>query len=399
MKFLRKILPAVTTLAVAGGLFFGFSGVANAACQFQYSATNFQTSTTPVFNSICGVPTQFNSTSGAYAFGDETDFVRIRPDTSGDVTSNKNNPKLVGDTLTSACTDGSKYDILTYIHNDASQDFNNNGSGSAVAHNVKLAMTANGIGTTGDNFKFTSAITADAPAVGATDSAVLDCNGHQVKLTLVPRSVHYNTSFDTSTNWTAIGDNAVNGTTAIGSPNWGSGIQWGCWDYLTAVVYQVTVSEIPQKPQVTATCDLFTIAAADDRTVKVTGFKYTAKNTTFKDAVIQWDAKNNPGLKTPAITDASKVVGQTNQYGADGTYLVQAIVDFTNPDSTVTDTNHCAVEVTFSSQPPKVTPPPSTPPKQLVNTGAGSVVGLFAAAAAAGSVFYRWMLGRKLTNS
>jgi hypothetical protein len=186
-------------------------------------------------------------------------------------------------------------------------------------------------------------------------------------------------------------DSAVNGVTALGNPTFGSGDIWGCWDYRTVVVYQVTVSELP--PQVTATCDLFNIAAADDRTVKVTAFNYTAKNTTFKDATILWDANNTNGAQT-VVSDPSKVVGQTYQYGADGTYLVQATLHFTNPDRSVTDPG-CAVQVTFSSQPPQVT---KKPPQQLVNTGAGSVVGLFAAMTVAGSAFYRWMLGRKLTD-
>ncbi len=52
---------------------------------------------------------------------------------------------------------------------------------------------------------------------------------------------------------------------------------------------------------------------------------------------------------------------------------------------------------------PPVTPPTTTPgtpaaPTQLVNTGAGSVIGIFAAATAAGYAFYKFILGRKLSR-
>jgi|SRR5579884_1808001 len=54
---------------------------------------------------------------------------------------------------------------------------------------------------------------------------------------------------------------------------------------------------------------------------------------------------------------------------------------------------------------PPVTPPstpatPSTPaaPTQLVNTGPGSAIGLFAAATAAGAFAYRWITARRLSR-
>ena len=48
---------------------------------------------------------------------------------------------------------------------------------------------------------------------------------------------------------------------------------------------------------------------------------------------------------------------------------------------------------------PTPTPTPSTPaPTVLVNTGAGSVIGLFAATSVAGAAAYRWILGRRLSR-
>ncbi len=65
----------------------------------------------------------------------------------------------------------------------------------------------------------------------------------------------------------------------------------------------------------------------------------------------------------------------------------------------------CATQVTYSpNQPPVVTPPTtitpasSVTPSELPNTGAGSVVGMFAAVTAAGAAGYRFVLGRRLSR-
>lgn len=50
---------------------------------------------------------------------------------------------------------------------------------------------------------------------------------------------------------------------------------------------------------------------------------------------------------------------------------------------------------------PPVTPPvtpPATPPTQLVNTGAGDVIGIFAATAILGAFAHRWFLSRRLAR-
>lgn len=63
------------------------------------------------------------------------------------------------------------------------------------------------------------------------------------------------------------------------------------------------------------------------------------------------------------------------------------------------------VKVSVPSTPkPPVTPPttttttPTPQPTALVNTGAGSVIGIFAAATAAGAAAYRFVLGRRLSR-
>lgn len=62
------------------------------------------------------------------------------------------------------------------------------------------------------------------------------------------------------------------------------------------------------------------------------------------------------------------------------------------------------VKVNMPTTPPTTPPvtPPKTPtpaaPTKLVNTGAGSVIGIFAAATAAGAAAYRFVLGRRLSR-
>jgi|GEM_PF-555948 len=412
MKNFKKIVATGLVTAVTFGLsMLGTALVsANPAC-FQYDPSgNFTTSNTPVFNNICGDTTQLNSTDGPYAFGNESNFVRIRPDTSGDVTSNRNNPALTNQ-VTSACTDGSKFDVWTYVHNDAQASANDNGAGTAVAHNVQLALAAAGVGTeTGDNggtFTFGSTVSA-SNAETVTDTASLVCNGHKVKLTLVPSSVHYTLNVANPT-YAGLPDSAVNGTTALGNPTFGSGNVWGCWDFRTVVVYQVVVQTVTVQPEITATCDFFTILANSDRKVTVNTFGATHKNVNIKNVVVSWgDTTDGSDDQTINIVnnDISVVSNGTvtHSFAKDGTYLVSALVNFDNaPSAGGTGAgSNCLESVTFSpATPPTVTPPHitvTTPPKQLINTGPGEVAGLFSGVSAASALGYRKFLSRRLSR-
>ena len=247
---LKKLLNIGTSLTVAltAVSTLGLSGNASALACYQYNPNGFQTSQTPVFNNICGITSTLSSTQGSYPLGDEPNFVRIRPNTSNSPLG-ADNPPLVN-TLTAACTPGSKYDIWTYIHNDAEPQFNDNGNGSAVAHNVKLATTAP-VNTTSSKFAFSSTVSA-SNAASVSDSASLVCNNESqpVELTLVPNSVHYNNNL-AQTTFGSLSDNVVNSTTPIGSPVWAAANVWGCWEYRTVVVYQVEVQKVPTTPPTT----------------------------------------------------------------------------------------------------------------------------------------------------
>lgn len=393
MKSLNKLIAgsaAAVVLTICSVL--GFTAFASAQCT-QYNDAGTSTSATPIFNNFCGVPN----------FGDETDFVRVRQNTTGDPTSGSNAAYVDG--LTSSCDDGSVYDVRTYVHNGADPAGNDPSQGSiAVAHNVSVAMSAP-INTTGNNFAFNSSINA-SNAASVSDGASLNCNGEPVELTLVPASVHV---YSQIYGWKSIGDNsAVNGSITVGSPTFASGDVFACWEFRIVVVYQVTVHKKVVPPPVTATCDLLTVTADRDRKVQINQFKFTSTNANVKNVAVDW-GDDSAKFTT---TDANSVVGQTHQYGKDGTYLITAVITFSvagKPDVTSGGAGTgCAQEVTFKSQqPPAVTQAVSVPPaavsavsqrpSQIANVGPGSITALFVAATLAGTLGYRWYIGRRLS--
>lgn len=287
MSIFKKlfITGAATVLGVSA-MFFGLSGSAFADC-YVYNQNGFNTSATPVFNNICGVPE---------GIGNESDFVRIRQNTNGDDTDNTDNSAYTVGTLTSQCTTGTKYDVWNYLHNDAYSQDNDNGSGSAVAHDVISTMTAQ-YGT-GSNFQFGDTVTANN-AESVSDAANLNCDGNTVTLTLVPGSVHI-ASTAYGSNWDNLPDTTINNPLKLGSPIIGSGDQWGCWNYRIVVVYQVTVAAKttppttppPTTPPSTPPQTLISTGASTDAIVaafalvtvgSALGFRYVARRRLTAD--------------------------------------------------------------------------------------------------------------------
>ena len=139
-------------------------------------------------------------------------------------------------------------------------------------------------------------------------------------------------------------------------------------------------------PQPAESCDLFTISKGDNRTVTVTAFQTTAVNgATFTSADINWGDDS-------AVTSTATPVGQTHQYAADGSFTVSAVAHFSVNGQDVTQSGNCSQPVSFT------TTPPQTPPTTLVNTGAGNVLGLFAAAVGLGTFGYHRLLRRQLSE-
>jgi uncharacterized repeat protein (TIGR01451 family) len=135
----------------------------------------------------------------------------------------------------------------------------------------------------------------------------------------------------------------------------------------------------------TYSCDLLKLTKGDNRTVTVEDFKKsTANGATFKDVVIVW-GDNTDNLTT------NNPVGQKHQYAKDGEYTIRATARF-NVDGQVKEatSDACVVKVNYST-----TPTTPTTPTVLPNTGAGDVLGIFAAVTVAGALAHRLVLARR----
>ncbi len=147
--------------------------------------------------------------------------------------------------------------------------------------------------------------------------------------------------------------------------------------YNTADTYVTRVCEAKEP---TYKCELFKIEKTTGREVKVSEFKTSQTNgATFKNVVINW------GDGTTPLT-TNNAVGQKHTYAKDGTYSITATATFTvNGQEKTATSEACKATVSFGSQ-----PTPTTLPK----TGAGDVLGIFAAVTAAGAMAHRYVAGR-----
>lgn len=401
MRYLNKfkkltvgISALVLTASVFGIINVATNASASSQC-YQYNPNGFPTSSTPVFNHICGAPENV---------GDEANFVRIRQNSNGNDEDNINNSTYNVGNLSNACIDGSKFDVWNYVHNDADQNDNNNGAGSAVAHNVRIAITAP-LGKTATQFIFKTSISA-SNASTVTDSAILDCQGQIVKMSLVPSTVHiYSIPY---ASWENLPDSSINGTTTLGSPTFGSGDQWGCWEYRMVIVYQVVVQKVTTPPPVTP--------PASTGVCKVLSLTATGKSGEVS-AGVTGQVANAKIIGYRIDFGDGTVVGQqsaTHVYSASGTYSVTGYVEVQLADGSINwvSANSCQGKVEVAPIPPTPpvtppttppttvivappTPPTTTPPTRLVNTGPGSVVGLFLATSVIGAIAYRLFLKRR----
>lgn len=370
-KIMNKFAISLALLLVASVI--GLGGTVEARTKYNPNGT--ATSATPVFNEFYDVPN---------GVGDEADFVRVKPKAGG-------NGDYVS-TLNDACNVGSSFNVRTYVHNGADPSQNKNGSGSAVAHNVVVRMTAP-LNKAQKNFTFNSTISA-SNAASVSDSALLNCNGNTVKLSLVPSSVQ---TYSKPIGFKTVPDSAVNGSLKIGSQSQGSGDVWACWDDRVIVTFEVIVEKVPVVPPVsTAVCKLDNGAfvVTDDRkvTVKVNA---TVKNATVVGYQINWGDGSAVSNKQ---TD-------THQYPTDkdGTYDIQARVKVKLADGSEkwVDGVDCAKTVKFTSNQPPVVPPVTptvvVPPSgQLPDTGM-NVFGIFATVSMIGAFLHKAYKARKAT--
>jgi hypothetical protein len=370
---LVSLLAAAT---IAGG----------SASAIPYNGDDTVAAPVPAFNVFTGVPDA----------GNESDFLRARVPTG----TNDNTTQYVDPLDAGACTNGQKIQLHVYVHNGASADGNDNGNGPSVAHGTTVKVNL----PTGEASSFNpSAVISSTNAGSVSDGATINCNGKTVALKYVAGSA---SQVANGTGTIGLSDSIVTSGASIKSESAGrDGDVWGCWNERVYVVLTVQVVATPPAIPVVATCDMFNITPGDNRTVTVNNFKYSASsNVSIRNVVVDW-GDNSTKFTT---TDASKVNGQSHTFAKDGSYVVNAIITFITPTGDVQaggagNGSACYASVKFNGkQPPIVTPPtPGTTakPTTLVNTGAGSVAGLFAATTVAGAAAYRKMLARRLSDN
>ena len=371
-SFYKKITAAAVGIAAG---FVMSTAVVGAIPYVAGDASN--ASPVPAFNVFTGVPN----------VGDESDFLRSRvPTVAGDSST----PYV--DPLAASCEKGQKIQMRVYVHNGASVNGNNNGTGPSVAHDtrVKVALDTRAAST------FTNSATISASnAATVNDSATINCNGKTVKLKYVPGSA---SSFSKATGVVALSDEVVTNGVPVRS-HATAGDVYGCFDQRVFVILTVEVEEIPAPKPVTAICDTFRIVAGDNRTIRVSDFKFTAENATYKHTVINWDA-GKTNVSSAPITDATKVKDQTYKYGADGTYLVTATVRFATEANSdlAAGTENCQQKVTFTSKQEPVVVTATTPVKPVVLVAAGpaSTIATILAITATVAGAYYWSIRRRL---
>jgi hypothetical protein len=287
--------------------------------------------------------------------------------------------------------DGQRIVLRTYVHNNANP--NAIGEAAATAHNTRMQVLLPTSKKTANTAA--SQIMADNASPGTVSDTVEFSGASPFTLAFdqsSPVQVSYrpNGTGDTviKTLWSASFSNPQTLNANFGD--------WkGCFNY-SALITAIVVVHMDQTPTPPAySCDAFNITADVNRSVKITTFTTSnTKDIKFDHAVVDWGDGSNP------LSDAN-VVGKTHQYAKDGTYKLTATAHFqliaNGQDLPATSAN-CVKQVTFTpDEPPKVTPPPSTP-TTLVNTGPGQVAGIFAAVTAAGTLGYRRILSRKLSR-
>lgn len=183
----------------------------------------------------------------------------------------------------------------------------------------------------------------------------------------------------------------------------------------------------------TYSCDLFTVTKGDNRTVTVSDFKSSSTNTSVAEAtsvVVDWGDNG----QAQSFAPASSVKGATHTYAATGndtdTYNIVATAHFNVNGTDEVASGNCAQTVSYTTPPTPPTPPAQTsecrpgvatgspmctpcqynaaipasdtncvkPAATLVNTGAGSNLGIFAAVTILAAFGHRLFLSRRLAR-
>lgn len=219
MKFTSYIKR---TLGLTVASVFVATLVASAhAAAIPYQGENTTGTSTPQINVFTGVP----------SVGTESDFLRGREGAPG--------TGSFVDPLNSACANGTKFTIRTYIHNSADQSLNASGQGVARDVKVKVALPAN---TQSNSFKFNGTISS-SNAGTKNDAMTLSCGSKTVKLSYVQGSARQFSNIGGVYN---LSDSIVTTGTKVGTMSPDGNVQ-GCWNQRVYVTLVVEVKDVPKE--------------------------------------------------------------------------------------------------------------------------------------------------------
>jgi hypothetical protein len=343
-KLIKRIVSTTATLVVAGTSLVILGGSVKA---IPWSSTTTGLDH-PGFNVFTGVP----------GVGDESDFLRGRVSgSSADFT----------DPVNDACVDGTQYSVRAYVHNAANQTLNDNGTGPGVAHDTKVKVSV----PTTTASKITGTISA-SNAASVTDTLTINCNGKTMQLSYV-NGTAIEQRMDGTT--APLNDSIVSTGALIGSHDV-NGDMWGCFEQRVLVFLKVQVKEVPTPS--TGECKVADLQTFDNRRVKV-----TVTGAVSNAQIVGYEID---------FGDGTKVNQQTAEhtYAKDGTFTIttRVQVKFADGHTEWKTAEACTKQITFkTNQPP-----------ELVNTGPGDVLGIFAATTIAGAIAHRLFWVRRFTR-
>ena len=358
-KLLNRIASVAAAVAVvASASFVVFAGTAH-AIPYDPNSTGLNH---PGFNVFTGVPD----------VGNEAQFLRGRVSGSSNAFTNPVND---------ACADNTQYSLQIYVHNGANQSLNDNGNGVGVAHGTKVkvgvpALTSSAI---------TAAISANNAAT-INDSMNINCNGKTMQLSYVAGSAVEQEQADGTV--LPLSDSIVTTGALIGS-HATNGDMWGCWEQRVIVYLKVQVKEVPTPPvPSTGSCKAVGITT-DNNSRKVTA---TVTGQVSNAQIVGYQIDFGDGTVVNQQT-------ASHTYAKDGTYTIvtRAQVKFADGHTEWLTATACTKQVTFKNNVPVTPVTPVTPPATVLpNTGAGDIIGIFAATTVAGAFVHSFR--RRLFN-
>jgi len=349
----------------ATGLIAGLLIVTGTAHAIPYTGPTTPPSPVPAFNVFTG-----NNLPAPMPTDGEQDFFQGRVPVGGNI----NDPTTpFTDPVNSDCTNGQIVQLHIYVHNGASQYDNNNGTGPSVMHGAQVKVALPSATQKATQFQPVATLSANN-AASASDSVTINCNGSPVELQYVPGSA---SQYSIGSGVVPLSDNIVSTGVPIQSEKV-PGDVWGCWNERVYVILQVKVVVPPTPKSIPPTCDLLKVEASGQ--VAKLDLNYTPNDA--KDVTISVDFGNG----VVEVLQPSQFPF-TYQYPAAGNYTITATVKSSNFAPVTSDTCKGVVSSTTPPITPPTTPPvtPATP-TELINTGPGSLVGIFAATAIAAGV-------------